>query len=156
MAEMESYLDAVIVQLTALVQKSLEKTAEEMVEDIKQSIDEDPPPSSPGQPPHRQTGRLHEGVYFDKSQVSTTEAEVTVVSSREADRAGTEFVPVFMEFGTGAHVGNATGAGNKITSKDYVQAGLGVAPRPYFGPAIERWTPRFVENLAKDLKMELK
>lgn len=90
---MGQIVDAGVSFLDAAVGYTLELVGEASTDWIKKEISVAfPPASAPNTPPHRRTGQLFEGVYYEDKP---DESIVTIASSRIGG-----MVPEWLEFGT--------------------------------------------------------
>lgn len=107
---------------------AMDDKADQVVTAIKEEIGTPyPPASTPGNPPHRRTGNLQEGV----EQITTESRDGVETQIGSSRQEGDPRVPMWLEFGT-----------------DKGQ----MAPRPYMSPAQRKYGPEFKTASAEALR----
>lgn len=151
MSIVESNTDRFKVSHREALVKTLEDLGGEIAADIRTEIGEDYPPSStPGNPPHRRTGLLQTGVANQTEQYETGVREI-IYSNRAG---GDPLVPLYLENGTQGPRKFAVRLGRRVEVEPKSRSS-GMAARPFFTPAKEKWEPVLQEEIPVGLKGNL-
>lgn len=121
-------VSAFMERVRSITAASFDATRQEADDALKESISEAyPPASSPGNPPHRRTGALVEGV----QSIVIEDADGVEMQQGSSRDGGDPNVPQYLEEGT---------------SK--------MEPRPFVKPIADEFGPKFRDNAAAAMREE--
>lgn len=144
---------------------AMAKQSERVVVDTKASISTQyPPPSSPGEPPHRRTGQLESGIEATMTD-SGSQVSVVISSSRVGDN-----VPASLEFGHDLHRVGKKAPPRRVPHAVFralapLSPGSGVSPkgaslgtvqeRPYMRPQMDALAQNGLAEIAGYIREEI-